>query len=166
MVRGTVRSLRVSIETDETALQIRRTIPPLAAPSRPRLHTFQELGAREAPDVGSPLTLIASPERTPAALSIPSIDQCLFFASDDSRPSAKSYRERVTLVGLASTVVELDDEIWQFERTPMAIIARRERHGYALVGRAYLLRELSSGRHADGGRQGEVVSSKLENRLV
>jgi hypothetical protein len=44
-------------------------------------------------------------------------------------------------IGLASTRVQLDDQIWQFPKTDLALVARRTKAGgFEIVGRTYLLR--------------------------
>ena len=44
-------------------------------------------------------------------------------------------------LGLASTRVDLTDELWHFPKTPIALIARRDSSGsYSIVSRAYILR--------------------------
>jgi hypothetical protein len=42
--------------------------------------------------------------------------------------------------GTSSILLEVDDEVWQFPRTPVWVIARRTRSGYKLVGRALIFK--------------------------
>jgi hypothetical protein len=142
----------VSAETEEAAIQIRDEVPPLNAFDRIKLQYLQhDYDNRHA------TTTLNIVDRQPlrrsegtASIAVPGIDQCLFaFDGEDSRGSSKVYRERATISGLASTRIDIEDEIWQFERTPLAVVARPSRRGYTLVGRACLLRDISTGCHSD-----------------
>ena len=152
VVRGVVRKRRVSPETEDAALKLRKQLPALNALAAIELrfhHPFHHDRNAIAPLVAvGPLVPELADNDVP--LPVPGVDQWLFdFDGEDSRGSSKAYRERVTIVGLASMRVDIGDEIWQFERTPLAFVARPCDLGYTLMGRAYLLEKLSTGCHFD-----------------
>ena len=174
IVRGSVKTLRMTpeIEAAATRHRIRHRVPALNAFGRVNLE-FMQPSVLDKNAVASLIIVDRQPARFSegdAPIAVSGVDQWLFaFEGDDSRPSAKAYRERPTIAGLASTRIDVGDEIWQFERTPLALVARRSRLGYILVGRAYLFKELSSGRHSDRTEarfQSSSHSRKLEDDLV
>ena len=152
VVRGFVRKHRVSPETEDAALKLRKQLPALNALGtiemrfhRPSYHDRNTIAPLVVLD-----PLVPELDESVAPIVVPGIDQWLFdFDGEDSRRSPKAYRERATIAGLASTRVNVGDEIWQFERTPLAFVARPSEWGYTLVGRAYLLEKLSTGCHFD-----------------
>ncbi|OAG42375.1 hypothetical protein AYO21_03251 [Fonsecaea monophora] len=94
-----------------------------------------------------------------AIVGIPGIDQNLFTLTNhkpgDSRngdssdratgwgspPKYKPTTQSSVCAGLACTRVQYGDEIWQFEDTPVAVIARKTARGYSWIGRAFLIRD-------------------------
>lgn len=177
VVRGTVRTHQMNPETEAAALPVREEVPALNALGMINLdinlesHHFPYHGPNTNENIIAPLVIVDRQKSRfsegNAPVAVPGIDQCLFaFEGDDSRRSSKAYRERATIAGLASTRIDIGDEIWQFERTPLAIVARRSRRGYTLVGRAYLLKELSTGRHSDKRESQFSRRDLLENDLV
>ncbi len=152
VVRGIVRRHRVSVDTEDAALKFRNQVPALSAnePIALRFHqpVHHDRNAIAPLVVVDPLDpWVAVPD---APIAVPGLDQWLFaFDGEDSRRSSKAYRARATIAGLASTRIDIGDEIWQFERTPLAFVARPSEWGYTLVGRAYLLDKLSTGCHFD-----------------
>ena len=172
VVRGTVRTHRISPESEEAALQVRDDVPALNLLEKIDLEFLQSPGQdQQAVTQEAESLVVAGGQQSRlseanACIAVPAIDQCLFaFEGDDSRQSPKAYRERATIAGLASTRVDIDDEIWQFERTPVAVVARRSRTGYTLIGRAHLLKELSTGRHTDQSDTSRR-RGKLEDDLI
>ena len=172
IVRGSVKTHRMTPEIQDAAARIRIRVPALNAPGKINLEFLQSSFLAE--NAVAPLIIVdPQPPRVSegnAPIAVPGVDQCLFaFEGDDSRPSARAYREQPTIAGLASTRIDIGDEIWQFERTPLALIARRSRLGYTVVGRAYLLKELSNGCHSDRSEarfQSSPHSRKLEDNLI
>ena len=168
IVRGTIRSRRVSSNIEEAALPVQDEVPPLNALSKINLE-FLQFSYYDQNAI--PTLLIVDRQLSrfsegDAPIAVPGIDQCLFaFEGDDSRRSSKAYRQRATIAGLASISIDIEDEIWQFERTPLAVIARRSRQGYSLIGRAYLLKDLSTGHHSDKP-ESRWSHSRLEDDLV
>lgn len=143
VVRGTIKSLRVSTEIEEAARQIRRAIPPLVAYSKRHLRPFQR---PRRPNVPEAYTLDRPSPDTRSGLSICGIDHFLFSFDGDNKGPLSAYDEEQntnSIVGLANVAVEPGDQVWQFEQMPLAMIVRRYRDSFTLVGRAYLLRDLS-----------------------
>ncbi|KAL9617808.1 MAG: hypothetical protein Q9160_007413 [Pyrenula sp. 1 TL-2023] len=177
IIRGAVRIVHLSPETEAAAVSIRGTLPALVARERLALK-FAPLnfGGRSRPQwvSNTPLTPlfmdIQKPSQTSAGngpTSISGIDQRLFaFQGEDSRVTSNIYREPATIVGLASIRIEIGDEVWQFERTPLAVIARPSPWGYNLLGRAYLLKTLSTGCHTDKTTSRSQHPSKLKDDLI
>lgn len=102
-------------------------------------------------------------------VAIPGIDQCLFASTDNKREDSSNSihgRESVpghvpnmvhSLGGFASAKGNVGDEIWQFDRNPVAIIARKTSQGYALVGRASLVRNWKPGKQDDWSQLSKEV---------
>lgn len=149
-VRGRVDSLNSGRHIDEAALRFRKQLPALIHHHRLSLNRRNPFWDSLEFDENS---LFAQP----ATVAIAARDQCLFaFTGNELRDLASatttydsdSLRTYVSpssplFAGLASTKVEIGDEIWQFDRTPVAIVARRTHQGYMLAGRAFLVRDLN-----------------------
>jgi hypothetical protein len=164
-VRGRVESLYPGRHVEEAALRFRRQLPALIPYHRLSLNR------------GGPFSMSLEFDQDsvfahPATVGIAAMDQCLFaFTGNELRDvsSAETTDDSDSLqtyvnpsgplfAGLASTKVELGDEIWQFDRTPVAIVARRTRQGYGLAGRAFLVRDLRVKRQSSQSRvEDEIV---------
>ena len=152
VVRGIVRRHRVSVDTEDAALKFRNQVPALNANAPIQLRFHQPV--HHDRNAIAPLlvvdTLVPGLDGHGVPVVVPGLDQWLFaFDGEDSRRSPKAYRARATIAGLASTRIDIGDEIWQFERAPLAFVARPTAWGYTMVGRAYLLDKLSTGCHFD-----------------
>jgi hypothetical protein len=164
-VRGRVESLHPGRYVEDAALRFRNQLPALipyhglslnrGGPYSMSLEFDQDL-------------VFAHPVRD----GIAAMDQCLFaFIGNELRDvssaemidDSDSLRTSVNpsgplFAGLASTKIELGDEIWQFDRTPVAIVARKTRQGYELAGRAFLVSDLRAKRRSSQSRvEDEIV---------
>ncbi|KAH8811287.1 heterokaryon incompatibility protein-domain-containing protein [Xylogone sp. PMI_703] len=167
-VRGWIETLHPGRDVEEVALRIRNRLPALFP--RPQL-SLNEKGPSMPLEID--LETLADTELR-ATVGIPGIDQCLFsFRGHEPGESRNSTVDRESpprytaingptngplFAGLASTRVNLGDEIWQFDRTPLAVIARKTLQGYALVGRAFLIRDLRA--------ESQNSWSRLEDEIV
>jgi hypothetical protein len=165
VVRGTLQANRTSPETEEAALQARVRVPALELLGE----THLEFLPQPLDDSSVDQVLVAGSRSTPrsvqrnAPVEVTGLDQYLFaFEGEDSRAPSKRYRDRTIIAGLAARRIETGDEIWQFERTPLAFIARSSATDFTLVRRAYLLKELSTGCRSSKTSS----SSRFGNELV
>jgi hypothetical protein len=162
-IRGRIETLHPGRHMEEVALRVRDKLPTLLQ-RHPLFLNERALSTRLELD---PRSLAGTEPCVPVEIS--GIDQCLFVFNGNElrkRLSADSTSDLESppssssplFAGLASTRVNIGDEIWQFDRTPVAVVARRTPRGYTLVGRAFLLRDLS----ADCQNSG----SRLEDQIV
>ena len=170
-VRGKIETLHPGRDVEEAALRVRPLFPALI----PRQTIFlSDRGPSNALEIDTKASINT---QASATVGIPGADQCLFAftgnplrdeASTESTEDPDSPPEYVLatpntikgplFAGLASTRVNVLDEIWQFDRTPVAIIARMTPEGYILVGRAFLIRDLRVGE--------QRTPSRLEDEIV
>ena len=149
-IRGRIESLSPGRDAEEAALRIRKTLPALI----PRHElSLNERGPSMPYEIDQRYLVDT---RLSAMVGVPGIDQCLFTfigneprdqsmtgpADDLDLPPMYTITNRPLIAGLASTRVNIGDEIWQFDRTPVAVIAPKTLQGYTLVGRAFLIRDL------------------------
>lgn len=149
-IPGRVEDLQPGCEMEEAALKVRHGLPALLSCSGLLLNDRKPSKTLEI----DPDTIVAT--KLCQTGGIPGIDQCLFaFTGSEPEDSGnltsargllpgKTTNNGPLLGGFASTIVKIDDEIWQFDRTPLAVIARKTSQGYVLVGRALLLRDLKA----------------------
>lgn len=140
IVRGHVDQLQCSTDIEAAAVNIRKNLPILRSRHPVALMTSYQI--TRGTSVAEHWLLVDNQSSATIANSSAEIvsgaDQCLF--TFRSHASADDPAANPLTVGFASAPVALGDQIWQFERTPLAIVARRTRRGYTLVGRAFLLR--------------------------
>lgn len=144
IVRGHVEQLQCSTDIEAAAVEIRKGLPTLRKRLSIPLMTSQQLadGVLAAePWLVWDNELLAMPAPS-SATGISGTDLCLF--TFHSYASADELATTPLTVAFASTPVAVGDQIWQFERTPLAVLARRTSRGCALVGRVILLRELKN----------------------
>ena len=158
-VRGRVESLHPGRYVEDAALRFCNQLPALIPYHRLSLNG------------GGPFSMSLEFDQDsvfahPATVGIAALEQYLFaFTGNEHRDvsSAETTNDSESLLtcvnssgplfaGLASTKIELGDEIWQFDRTPVAIVARKTRQGYGLVGRAFLVRDLRARRKSSQSR--------------
>lgn len=166
IMHGRIESLQTKSYIEDAALRFRNNLDALHVHQIISLKTVKASGFMNRADpthleidrVASPATLLH-----PTA-EIPAIDQCLFAfvgnedvgprldvpVQDADPPPAYTGTEGSQFFGFASVRVNVGDEVWQFERTPVAVVARPTLQGYDLVGRAFLILDLSDASH--GGR--------------
>lgn len=180
VVHGKIENLQTGSYVEEAALRFRNNLD--------ALHVHQTLSLKvvrlrdfESVDSAASKHLEIDRMASPAALfhptaEISAIDQCLFaFIGNETvdtdpavpteefdSPPAYTTANGPQFVGFASAKVAVDDEVWQFDRTPVAVIARKSLQGYDLIGRAYLIRDLNDSNH--GGRVGHFPK-KFEEQL-
>ena len=163
-VRGRIESLHAGRHVEEAAVRFRKQLPALIPYHRLSLNR------------GGPFSMSIEFDHDlvfahPPMVGTPARDQCLFaFTGNEVRDvssaeitnDSDSLRTCVNqsgplLAGLASAKVEVGDEIWQFDRTPVAIVARRTCQGYGLAGRAFLVRDLRPNRQSSQSRVEDVI---------
>ncbi|KIX08584.1 uncharacterized protein Z518_03240 [Rhinocladiella mackenziei CBS 650.93] len=163
-IRGWIETLHPGRDAEEAALRVRNRLPALF-PRRKLL--LNEKGTLMSLEIDSEALVDTQPCAT---VGIPGIDQCLFaFTGNELGDSKNSTVDRELpprytttdgplFAGLASARVNIGDEIWQFDRTPVAVIARKTLQGYTLVGRAFLIRDLRA--------EYQCSRSRLEDEIV
>ncbi|KAK5430247.1 hypothetical protein LTR34_005974, partial [Exophiala xenobiotica] len=153
-VRGRISELAPGRGAEDAALGVRNKLPTLLS-----RHGFQ------IKKQGHFMTLedadASADTNNHTVTEVSGLDQCLFsFTGSNHRDrplndvddddsgytllpdsSVDSLTQEPLLVGFASTRICIDDEIWQFDRTPVVIIARKTPSGFTLAGRATLLRD-------------------------
>lgn len=178
VVHGKIKSLHTGARVEEGALQFRKSLPSLSV-----LQALSLKYARvhNSDTITDPAYLEIDRQTSPATLSrplakIPGIDQCLFAfvgneltdattinsTKDEELLPSPSSTQGPIFAGFAATRVDVGDEIWQFERTPLVVVARKTSKGYNLMGRAFLIRDLCTG-FQDTER---YSSSRFEDELV
>ena len=162
-VRGRIESLYLGRDVEEAALRIRNKLPALSPRHKLLLN-------KRGPSTSLEIDPEALVDTRPCAtVGIPGIDLCLFAFTGNGHRDLSSTDSTDDLdlppryngplfAGLGSTRVNIGDEIWQFDRTPVAVIARKTFQGYTLVGRAFLIRDLRA------NYQGS--QSRLEDEIV
>lgn len=137
-LRGTIEALPIGPAADTMALHLRDTIPDLVVRNNMTLVVDSSSNA-DVNTVPSELKIqaLGGTSRDATCVKVPGIDQCLFELREN-RTAAKKALENPRIAGLASTRPRVGDEIWQFDRTPVAVIARRSDRGVELVGRTFL----------------------------
>lgn len=154
-IRGRIETLHPGRDVEEAALRIRNRLPALFT----RRHILLQNENRSSMSLRIDPNALEDTQPC-ATVEIPAIDLCLFaFTGNYLRArSSKHSTDGPLFAGLASARVNIGDEIWQFDRTPMAVIARKTLQGYKLVGRAFLIRDLKAEYHSRRSRvEDEIV---------
>lgn len=167
-LHGIVRTLQTTAYTEGLALTLR--------PQIPALHVYPLVPLQSCPPRG--LCIQAEQpgvsSMTQSLRIVQGIDLCLFslnsnygggsaHESGNGNPPSYNIATASALLGLSCTKVRVNDEVWQFDRTPMAVVARKKHNGYDLVGRAFLFPD-----HGVVG-QGDLAQKlrvNLENALI
>ncbi|KIW31287.1 uncharacterized protein PV07_02947 [Cladophialophora immunda] len=153
-VRGRISELAPGRGAEDAALGVRNKLPTLLLRHGLLIKKQGHFMTLEDADA-------SADTNNHTVMEVSGLDQCLFSFTgsnhrdrplnavddDDSAhtlspdPPGYSLTQEPLLVGFASTRVRIGDEIWQFDRTPVAIIARKTPPGFSLAGRAILLRD-------------------------
>lgn len=134
-VRSVLKTLRIDPLVEDDIHRIRSKLPSIFHYRPIKLDSTSDYGDAELVVRETPIDEADDDHSE----KIGSNTQWIFSFTPSNAGLGSPPHAQKTLAGMSTAAIQLNDEVWQFPRTPVAIIARKTKGGYDLVARALVM---------------------------